>query len=104
MYFIYLDESGTSNLNQINPREESDFFVLGGFMVKEKDLIECNKKFIEFKKKNFPEELLDYPIHLQCKSHVTIFSLLKNHSLLKLEILRQECLHPPKSEGLHQNR
>jgi len=63
MYLIYLDESGTSNLNIKNPREESDFFVLGGLLVKEKDLKKCNEKFNKFKQENLPEELWDYPIH-----------------------------------------
>jgi len=63
MYFIYLDESGTSNLNQKNTRDESDFFVLGGLLIKEKDLRNCNENFQKFKRGNLPEELWDYPIH-----------------------------------------
>lgn len=63
MYFIYLDESGTSNLKQKNVREESDFFVLGGLLIKEKDLKECDKKFEKFKQENLPKEFWNYSIH-----------------------------------------
>lgn len=62
MYFIYLDESGDSRLRE-GTREEDDFFILGGFLVKEKDLLEINKKFKDFKEKTFPKELWNYPIH-----------------------------------------
>lgn len=62
MYFVYLDESGDSRFKE-SVREESDFFILGGVIVKEKDLQECDKKFKEFKQANLPEELWDYPIH-----------------------------------------
>ena len=71
MYFIYLDESGISNLKIKNPREESDFFVLGGVLVKEKDLNECNQKFQEFKKENFPKELWNYPLHAVELNHIS---------------------------------
>lgn len=71
MYFIYLDESGISNLNAKNPREDSDFFVLGGIIIKEKDLAECNEKFKQFKKDNSPEELWDYPVHAVELNHIS---------------------------------
>lgn len=71
MYFIYLDESGNSNLKINNPREESDFFVLGGVLIKEKDLKECNEKFQNFKKENFPGQLWDYPLHAVELNHIS---------------------------------
>jgi len=71
MYFIYLDESGNSNLRTKNLREESDFFVLGGFLVKEKDLKECDQKFQKFKEENFPKDLWDYPVHAVELNHIS---------------------------------
>ncbi|HIG94774.1 MAG: hypothetical protein QT05_C0038G0010 [archaeon GW2011_AR13] len=62
MYFVYLDESGDSRFKD-NIREEDDFFILGGVLIKEKDLADVNRKFRQFKEKTFPKELWDYPIH-----------------------------------------
>jgi len=62
MYFVYLDESGDSRFRE-NIREEDDFFILGGLIIKEKDLFNANKIFREFKEKTFPKDLWDYPLH-----------------------------------------
>lgn len=63
MYLMYLDESGHSNLSSPRVRVQSDFFLLGGVIVKEENYIKCDKDFKNFKKKIFPPELADMPIH-----------------------------------------
>ncbi len=63
MYLLYLDESGNSSLEWKKIRETSDFFVLGGILVKESDYDICISKFREFKIINFPESLVNVPIH-----------------------------------------
>lgn len=63
MYLLYLDESGHSNLNNPRTREQSDFFLLGGIIVKERDFLECDKKFRDFKQKIFPGVVSKIPVH-----------------------------------------
>jgi hypothetical protein len=60
---MYLDESGHSRLDNPRIREQSNFFVLGGLIVKEEFYQEINDRFIEFKKINFPKEITSLPIH-----------------------------------------
>lgn len=63
MYLMYLDESGHSGLFHKNIRPESDFFILGGVIVKEENMIKCVKDCLQFKEKRFPVELHKVPIH-----------------------------------------
>jgi hypothetical protein len=70
MYFVYLDESGDSRFRD-DAREESDFFILGGLIVLEKNIGNINQKFREFKQQNLPENLWDYPIHAVELNHIS---------------------------------
>lgn len=63
MFFLYLDESGNSKIYETWWKKEYDFFVLGGVIIKEEHLNDYIAKFQDFKKKNFPEILIDVPIH-----------------------------------------
>ncbi|MFA5142258.1 MAG: DUF3800 domain-containing protein [Candidatus Woesearchaeota archaeon] len=63
MYLMYLDESGFSRLNNPKIREQSNFFVLGGLIIKEEDYFKIDQEFKLFKKSLFSEPLCNYPIH-----------------------------------------
>ncbi|MCX6800850.1 MAG: DUF3800 domain-containing protein [Candidatus Diapherotrites archaeon] len=63
MFFLYLDESGNSKIYDMWWKKEYDFFVLGGIIIKEEHLNDYIARFREFKKQNFPESLIDVPIH-----------------------------------------
>ncbi|NYZ77020.1 DUF3800 domain-containing protein, partial [Candidatus Micrarchaeota archaeon] len=63
MYLLYLDESGVSRLDNPAIREQQDFFVLGGVIVKEENIKAIDASFKDFKQKNFPKEVATIPIH-----------------------------------------
>lgn len=60
---LFLDESGNSEPTKPAKYPESDFFIIGGVIVKEKNYDESINKFKEFKFKNFPSEVASLPIH-----------------------------------------
>jgi hypothetical protein len=62
MYFLYLDESGNANIDKIW-YPDSDFFVLGGMIIKEEHLLEEERKFIEFRNGILPKDLVNTPLH-----------------------------------------
>lgn len=70
MYLMYLDESGHSNLKNPRIREQSDFFVLGGLIIKEEDYFEYDTKFKELKSSLFPKELVKTPVHAVELNHI----------------------------------
>lgn len=63
MYMLFLDESGYYRSDYPANYPESDFLIVGGVLVKEKDYMKCQKDFLEFKRSNFPKEVADLPIH-----------------------------------------
>ncbi|MHA2112391.1 MAG: DUF3800 domain-containing protein, partial [Candidatus Hodarchaeales archaeon] len=50
MYLIYIDESGTPNINR-----KKDDFHLAALIIHERDYIECKEEVDKIKKKFFPE-------------------------------------------------
>ena len=52
MYLLYLDESGNSSLSATK-YPASDFFVLGGVIVKESEYFNTISKFNDFKEEFF---------------------------------------------------
>jgi hypothetical protein len=60
---MYLDESGFNRLDDPHIEETTDFFILGGVIIKEEYHLEYYNKFKFYKNKLFPDELKDVPIH-----------------------------------------
>jgi len=63
MYFLFLDESGNPWLDNAKIREQSNYFLLGGLIIKEEHFTKVDLEFKQFKKDNFPKELINLPIH-----------------------------------------
>lgn len=62
MYLLYIDESGTSNLNKTNEYSCSNngnslFFVLGGILINSKELESIEAQVIEYKNKHLKDPL-----------------------------------------------
>ena len=71
MYLLYLDESGSSRIDNPNIREQSDFFVLGGLIIKEEDYFNQSRIFKEFKESLFPKELKTTPANAVELNHIS---------------------------------
>ena len=63
MYMLFLDESGYSDPKKPARYPESDFFVIGGIIVSEKNYTDGISKFNSFKRSSFPKEVASLPIH-----------------------------------------
>ncbi len=63
MYLMYLDESGHSRLDNPRIREQSNFFLLGGVIIREEYYQQVNKQFLDFKNSTYPKEIANIPIH-----------------------------------------
>lgn len=83
MYLLCLDESGVHSLNNTRIiREDSNFFVLAGIMVEEKNYQEIRQKFKDFKKEIFPSEWQNKPIHAVELHNLQFNSKSEYHSFL----------------------
>jgi len=63
MYLLCLDESGIYNLKQKKVHEDSNFFVLAGVIIAEKDFHKIKESFCSLKNEILPVDLQTIPIH-----------------------------------------
>jgi len=72
MYALYLDESGNRQIKHAW-HQQSDFFVLGGLLIKEEDIFDVEQRFLQAKKDILPKELINVPIHAVALNHITLY-------------------------------
>lgn len=60
---LFLDESGWWRIDQVNKYTESDFFILGGAIIKESNYIETEQSFLKLKSDLLPKEVVGLPLH-----------------------------------------
>ncbi|MFH1972396.1 MAG: DUF3800 domain-containing protein [archaeon] len=80
MYFLYLDESGPTSLTNPRITPQNDFFILGGIIIKEEDLLECESRFKEFKLTNLPTSIAKKSLHAVDLNHVARFKTTNSYN------------------------